>query len=110
MRLGVVLVITLTLAATIEAKPHYYHEGTISSVEQNHAGQSYVIDSPLGIFNASTQNSFRRKPHFKPGPVRVSIEPSAVAGDSLYLLDENDKEYRAVVLDRKSHPPPSIGF
>ncbi len=110
MRLIVVLVITLTLAATIEAKPHYYHEGTIISVEQNHGGQSYVIDSPLGIFTASARNSFRRKPHFKLGPVRVSIEPGDVAGDSLYLLGENDKEYRAVILERKSHPPPSIGF
>ena len=109
MRLGMVLVITLTFA-TIEARPHYYHERTIISVEQTHAGQSYVIDSPLGIFTASTQNSFRRKPHFKPGLVRVSIKPKGTAGDGIYLLDENDKEYRAVILGRKSHPPPSIGF
>ena len=110
MRSGVVLVIALTLAVNIESKPHYFHVATLVSIEQNDDGQSYVIDSPLGIFTASARNSAVRKPHFRAGPVRVSIEPRSRAGDSLYLLGENDKEYRAVILDRKSHPPPRPSF
>ena len=115
MRQSTAPITILALIGTLEAKPQYFHRAIITSVEKDHVRQIYVIDSPLGIFTAGTQQSFRRKPRFAVGPIRVSIEPKADAGDSLYLLDENDREYRALILERKSHPPPppvpaNLGF
>jgi hypothetical protein len=102
-----VAISALTLVSAIQGKPHYFHRAALISIAHDQAGELYVIDSPLGIFTARhMQNSFHRKPHFNIGPIRVSIEPKVEAGDSLYLLDQNDKEYRAIVLERKSHPPP----
>jgi hypothetical protein len=92
------------------SKAPYFHAANIVSVEQSDAGQSCVIDSPLGIFTVSAKNSFHHKPHFRPGPIRVFIEPKANVGDSVNLLDEDDKEYRAIILDRKSRPAPIPTF
>src|SRR5260370_6213439 len=106
MRQSTVTITALALIGTLQAKPHYFHRAVITSVEKDRARQIYVIDSQLGIFTARTQQSFRRKPRFTIGTIRVPIEPKADAGDSLYLLDENDREYHALILERKSHPPP----
>src|SRR5689334_21492979 len=103
MRQSIVALATLTLICTLTAEPHYFHQAVIISAEEGRAGQVYVIDSPLGIITVRGKN---RKQAFRTGPVRISMEPKARVGDSVYLLDERDREYRAIILERKSHPPP----
>ena len=104
------VMLAIAFAVVSYAKPHYFHPAEIISVESNHDSQAIVVDSPLGIFTVTAKNSFRRTPHFSRGPARVSIEPQAQAGDNLYLLDEKDREYRAVISERKSHPAPQPSF
>lgn len=98
-----VALVTLALVCSLTASPHYFHQAKIVSVAQEAAGQVYVIDSPLGIVKVRGKN---RKQAFRVGPIRMSMEPKRRVGDSVYLLDERDREYRAIILELKSHPPP----
>lgn len=110
MRSAQIAVVFLALISAAEAKSHYYHPASITAITQDRDSQTCVIDSPLGIFTAKIQRSFRRKPHFGTGPIRVSIEPNARVSDNFILLDENDTEYRGVILKLESPPPPRPTF
>src|SRR5271156_1727520 len=105
-----VAILALIPTGFLVAAPRYFHDATISSVEHVEQGQIFVIDSPLGIFTARAVRSIRRKPDSRPGFVRVSMDRKAQAGDSLYLIGEDGKDYRATILERKAHPPPPPPF
>jgi hypothetical protein len=99
----------LALAASLPARPNYFHSANLISAEPERG--LYVIDSPLGIFTVRYKSSRRRRqPRTLNGAIRISVELSARAGDSLYFLDQDGKEWRGTILDRKPPPPPPPVF
>jgi hypothetical protein len=102
-----VLVIGLAFVANLQAKHHFFHSATLLSSEECGATQEYVIDSPLGIFTVRHNRTvLHSSPRFSLGPITISIESQARPGDETYLLDSNDREYRATILVRNDRPPP----
>ena len=99
----------LALAASLLARPNYFQSANLISAEPERG--LYVIDSPLGVFTVRYKGSRRRRqPRTLNGPIRISVELSARAGDSIYFLDQDGKQWRGTILDRKPPPPPPPVF
>jgi len=90
------------IGVVASAATHYFHDAKLMSIERVRG--LCVIDSPLGIFTVQLPHG--RTPSIHIGPIRVSVEREAHPGDELRILDENGREYRARIVERKSHPPP----
>jgi hypothetical protein len=92
------------ISVVASAATHYFHDAKLISIGKVRGDEVCVIDSPLGIFTVQLPRG--RTPRIHIGPIRVSVEREAQPGDELRILDENDREYRARIVERKAHPPP----
>lgn len=103
------LIAAMAFGSTLKADPRYFHTATLVSLERSKGEERYTIDGPWGIFRVRYKTA-GRIPRLQKGEVRISVARDAKAGDVLRFLDWDGKEYKAVIVDVTSHPPPPAVF
>ncbi len=98
-------ILAVLIVGAAQGRTHYFHQAKLNSIQQTGHEFLYSIDSPLGLFTVRYKAG-HRIPRLNIGPIDVSIDPKAQAGDPMYFSDEKNKQYRAIIVERKSHPPP----